>query len=234
MSLGIRDEDLVFKDQTGTTPEEKEQVRSLKLSLYLHLTICYFKTGDMRSCVAACEEALKLDPKNSKAYYYGAKALTSNESGTLKEYQKAEEYMKKASELEPDNLDAHQELARISKQAQKLQVEQATVQSNPTNKKNSAVDHSSNKSSAAREESKTSSADPKNQSGSQQQQSGEERSKYLDKYEEALKNKKLENENNEVWKMLHGGKNFNSYDYPLSYEVDPNAPVPKEIKELER
>ena len=43
--------------------------------------------------------------------------------------------------------------------------------------------------------------------------------------------RQLENDN-EVWKMLHGDADPNSrnFDYSLSFEVDPNAKTPDEIK----
>lgn len=224
---------MVFNEHTGTNTEEKEQIRMLKLSLYSTLSICYLKIEDMKNALAACEEALKIDPKNSKVLHRAAKALTYGETKSLKDYEKAEEYLKKACELEADNLNIQQELANVSKEVQKLQAELQAMQAAKAGKK--ASESEQNKAgTSSMEDSKGQTYDSKHQAA-EGKPGDEERSKYLDKYEEALKNKKFENkDNNEIWSMLHGEKDFNSYDYPLSYEVDPNAPIPEEIQELGR
>ncbi|TDH68519.1 hypothetical protein CCR75_000479 [Bremia lactucae] len=53
---------------------DKEEVNSIKLSLYLNLAQCYLKMEINSKVVANCNEALILDPKNVKALYRRAVA----------------------------------------------------------------------------------------------------------------------------------------------------------------
>ncbi len=50
-----------------------------------------------------------------------------------------------------------------------------------------------------------------------------------------MNNNEEENKNaQDFWKMFNMQKDYDNFDYDLSYEVDPNAKVPREIKELGR
>lgn len=214
----------------------------------MNIAICTLKLEDCKTCLAACQEALKIDPKSTKALYRAAKALTYKETASQEDYIKAQEYLKKACEIEPDSLEIQKEYAKVTKKLQKPGNEKGEIfQGILASKKDETIANKTattqaQNGSAKVEKPQTKEPEKKsavNQPQPQQSQTAktgaqEERSKYIDKYEEAVKNKSLDNDKNEVWKMLNEGKNFDSFDYPLSYEVDPNAPVPEEIKELGR
>ncbi|CAK4375705.1 unnamed protein product [Aphanomyces euteiches] len=50
-------------------PEEADQVKAIKLSLYLNLAQCYLKLESWQKAVVNCKDALDLDPTNTKALY---------------------------------------------------------------------------------------------------------------------------------------------------------------------
>ena len=71
---GIDDDKLREVDFLGTTDEEKDQVKKIKVSTYLNIAACNIKTKVFKEAVLACDEALKLDPNNLKALYRRARA----------------------------------------------------------------------------------------------------------------------------------------------------------------
>lgn len=56
-------------DFEGEREDERGQVRTLKVLLYNNLAACYLKLNDYPSAKAACDEALSLDSKQTKALY---------------------------------------------------------------------------------------------------------------------------------------------------------------------
>jgi hypothetical protein len=61
------DDDLIYTNYEGTTPEEVSLLKNIKISIYNNLAACYLKVDDLKNTKAACECALELDPNNSKA-----------------------------------------------------------------------------------------------------------------------------------------------------------------------
>jgi molecular chaperone DnaK (HSP70) len=51
------------------SPAQEEELRDVKLSLYLNLALAYIKLEKLDNAMQSCDDALKLDSKNTKALY---------------------------------------------------------------------------------------------------------------------------------------------------------------------
>ena len=56
-------------DVQGETIEEKFMLNSLKIALYNNLAACYLRLNKLQDTRAVCDEALLLDPNQTKALY---------------------------------------------------------------------------------------------------------------------------------------------------------------------
>jgi len=61
------DEDIEYKDYQGENRDEKSLLKTIKTALYNNLAACYLKMNDYGNTLAACNEALSLDPNQPKA-----------------------------------------------------------------------------------------------------------------------------------------------------------------------
>ena len=52
----------------GKDKNEQEKIESSKLLCYLNLAACNLKLNNSKTALDACNEALKIDPKNVKAW----------------------------------------------------------------------------------------------------------------------------------------------------------------------
>lgn len=86
-------------DYLGTTDEEKEQVRKIKISTYLNIAACNIKTKVFNEAVSACDETLKLEPDNLKALYRRARATALPINAGVPELQKATLDLEKVIEI---------------------------------------------------------------------------------------------------------------------------------------
>lgn len=66
---GIDDDEIELFEDVGNTDSQKRQIRELKLTSYLNIAVCNLKVKDFVNALAACEEALHLNPASVKAYY---------------------------------------------------------------------------------------------------------------------------------------------------------------------
>ena len=73
-SKGIDDDHLKEVDYIGKTTEHKKIVENLKLNCYMNIASCNIKTKAFTIAIAACDEVLKLSPKNAMAFYRRARA----------------------------------------------------------------------------------------------------------------------------------------------------------------
>ena len=64
---GIEDSDLTLLEDNGSNKDEKNMLNSCKLTCYLNIAACALKLKDSMTSKFACDEALKIDSKNSKA-----------------------------------------------------------------------------------------------------------------------------------------------------------------------
>jgi len=74
------------------SPTEEEEVKQVKLSLYLNSALAYIKLEKMNNAYQSCNDALKLDRKNVKALYRRATVLyhTSKFDDAMKDLKAAE------------------------------------------------------------------------------------------------------------------------------------------------
>jgi len=84
--------------------QEKAQRNELKQMLlvsYLNLALCYLKVNKLKECIANCDSALELDPKNVKAHFRkGLAYLPTND------YEKALKQFETVLEIDPNNVEA--------------------------------------------------------------------------------------------------------------------------------
>lgn len=71
-------------------------IRELKLSAHKNLSLCYLKVEKYAMCVKECEIVLDIEPHNIKMLYRIGEAWIG-----LKNYDKAENYLKKGFLLDP-------------------------------------------------------------------------------------------------------------------------------------
>ena len=65
----IEDSKLTYIDFTGNNEEEKLKIKEAKIFCYLNIAACHLKSNNSKIAMDACNETLKLDPKNVKALY---------------------------------------------------------------------------------------------------------------------------------------------------------------------
>jgi tetratricopeptide (TPR) repeat protein len=85
----------------------------LKLALYLNIAACNIKTKDFETAVAACIEALKLDPYNVKALYRRARAVALPINAGVEDFRTAIVDLKRIVEVDPSHAPAQRELRRL-------------------------------------------------------------------------------------------------------------------------
>ena len=80
------------------SPDDEQEVKAVKLSLYLNLAQCYIKLENYDNVIRNCDEALSIEPNNAKALFRRATAYE-----TKKDWDKALEDLKKAALANPDD-----------------------------------------------------------------------------------------------------------------------------------
>lgn len=100
---GIDDDVLVLVDDPGETPEEAEQQRKLRLSCALNIAACKLHLQKYEEVIAACDNALELDPDNVKALYRRAEARIRPSRSTAYDHDMAIKDLTKAADMEPKN-----------------------------------------------------------------------------------------------------------------------------------
>ena len=75
---GIIDDDLEYIEETGFNYEQNQKLKTMKVTIYINLSLTYLKLKKYASAIKASEEALILDPNNTKALYRRAKARSSD------------------------------------------------------------------------------------------------------------------------------------------------------------
>lgn len=105
---GIEDSDL-----TVHNVEQTEEVKLSLISVYLDISLCNIKIEKWSESVAACDEALEIDPNHVKALYRKAIAVTTPAGSGLDDYKQAIHLLKKAIRLEPSNTVLRERLAEF-------------------------------------------------------------------------------------------------------------------------
>lgn len=101
-------------DEQGKNDFERNELRKLKLRMYLNIAACNIKTKDYEAAVASCNEALKLDPYNVKALYRRARAVALPINSGVEEFRAAIADLKQISEvIDPAHAPTLRELRRL-------------------------------------------------------------------------------------------------------------------------
>lgn len=100
---GIDDDVLVLVEDFGSTEEDKQQQRKLRLQCCLNLAACKQKMEKYEEAIVACDTALELDDKNVKALYRRAEARVRPAKSTAYDHDLAIKDLAKAHEADPKN-----------------------------------------------------------------------------------------------------------------------------------
>lgn len=97
----------------GQEKHERQQIKKMKLMMFLNIAACNIKSKDFETAVAACDEALKLDPYNIKALYRRARARALPINSGVEDFRVALTDLKRVIELDPNNKPSHKEIKRL-------------------------------------------------------------------------------------------------------------------------
>ena len=117
---------MVYHSDLGRDEEEARTVRKIVSSLYLNLAAGYIQLTDLANALAACNEALELDPCSIKALYRRSRCHSSGINAGPPELRLAMSDLKRAYRLQPKNTDIISELARIRRLFSKMKKDEDT------------------------------------------------------------------------------------------------------------
>ncbi|KAL4430467.1 hypothetical protein ABPG74_013317 [Tetrahymena malaccensis] len=114
---GLYDDDLEYIDENGKSDKEKKLVKGLKVVLYQNICLVYLKLSknncqNVNDALQACNEAIKLDQKSSKAYYLRAKARLDKAALNNEDFKQSIKDYKRALELDPENQNIQEQLQK--------------------------------------------------------------------------------------------------------------------------
>lgn len=101
---GIEDDDLTIHE----AEVETEAVRSRVLSAYLNISLCCMRLDQHKDAVRACDEVLKVDPRNVKALYRKAVSLAQPSGSDIDDYKAAIKLLITALQIDPSNAAARE------------------------------------------------------------------------------------------------------------------------------
>lgn len=107
----------------GKSQKQKAKILDLMLMLYINLAACYLRRSDLSNAMAACNEALALDPNNQKALYRRSKCYSMNVNVSTDELKLAVKDLKTAYKLKPQKK-ILQELQRVRAELQKIKADE--------------------------------------------------------------------------------------------------------------
>jgi len=80
----------------------------VKLPCYLNIAACKIKLGDYQDAIKNCDDVLKVQPDNVKALFRKGQAFNC-----IDNWEESTKALTRTLELEPQNVDAKKELAKI-------------------------------------------------------------------------------------------------------------------------
>lgn len=87
--------------ESETEKAQREKLKQMLLVSYLNLALCYLKVNKLKECIANCDQALEIDPKNVKAHFRkGLAYLPTND------YERALKQFEIVLEIDPNNAEA--------------------------------------------------------------------------------------------------------------------------------
>lgn len=167
---------------------------------------------------------------SSPSRYRRAKATISKINIEIQEHIRAREDLKRAYDLDPKDTNIEELYHQVNEEVNKIlgpkketsktdKVTIEEVKNSETSKSNKQAETGKGKNNKGGAKSKK---EPEEEVKVENSETGKEN-----------KTQKIDTDN-DVWKMLHGDvdPNAQNYNYELSFEVNPNAKVPKEIEEF--
>ncbi|XP_026194563.1 peptidyl-prolyl cis-trans isomerase FKBP62 [Cyclospora cayetanensis] len=116
-------EGLCFLEHSDQWSEEQQiQKCSVEVSLRLNLSNCFFKTGEFAQAIDEATAALKLDEKNSKAWYRRGVARAA--FGLLDE---ARTDLASAARIDPKNVEIRNELKKCKEKLEEVRKKEKTT-----------------------------------------------------------------------------------------------------------
>ena len=91
----------------------------MKISSLLNISLCEFYNKNWPEVRLACDEVIKLDKKNVKAYYRKARSYLDNPASLMDDYLKARECLEKAFNIDNSNNDVKVTLDNLNAYIQK-------------------------------------------------------------------------------------------------------------------
>jgi tetratricopeptide (TPR) repeat protein len=91
------------------TPEEIRQIDEIIVATYTNMALCYIKTDKKDRAIDVCTNALTFDPNNVKALFRRGQVYLAKNN-----LDKAEEDLKAALAIEPNNASIRQELKKLT------------------------------------------------------------------------------------------------------------------------
>ena len=111
------------------SPDDEQEVKAVKLSLYLNLAQCYIKLENFDNVIRNCDEALSLEDNNAKALFRRAAAYESK-----KDWDKALQDLKNAALSNPDDKAIPKAEERIKKMVAKEKAKDKKIWGNAFSK----------------------------------------------------------------------------------------------------
>ena len=102
---GIKDSELTYVDDNGSTPEEKNEIIKMKVSSLLNISLCEFYLKNWSEVRYACDYVLQLDNRNVKALYRKARSYLDCPSSLMEDYLKAKDLLQTAFNIDNNNND---------------------------------------------------------------------------------------------------------------------------------
>lgn len=110
---GINDSDIQEIDEQGKNDYEKNEIKKMKLLMFLNIAACNIQSKDFETAYAACDEALKLDPYNIKALYRRARAKALPINSGVEDFRNALNDLKRVIELDSTHKPSLKEMKRL-------------------------------------------------------------------------------------------------------------------------
>ncbi|OQS05952.1 hypothetical protein THRCLA_01972 [Thraustotheca clavata] len=110
---GIHDDDIKVIHTTPDNEQDAKQLTTLMVSLYLNISVCKMRLNEFPIAIAACNDAIKIDPTCSKAYFRRSQALITPLSSGATEFENALHDLEFALKYDPDNLEIRKLYRRL-------------------------------------------------------------------------------------------------------------------------
>lgn len=127
-NIGIFDENLAYHKFSPEKEVEKENLKLFNIKTLLNMGTCYLKLANPTQTQFACEEVLKLDPINKKAFYLRAQSrLMTNDlkethyEEAIKDLEEGLRWNPECPELKQSFLKTKGEFVKFKRAAKKLE-----------------------------------------------------------------------------------------------------------------